>query len=83
MRMSKSIELKMKFRTKVGVKLPTLRLTKVTQIEVTLSALVTRDLCQNNWILNKSINMQEARRGCDSQGKKNVYQSAQSCQNVE
>ena len=60
--MRKFIESKIKFWTKVGVKLPTLRQIQVTRNEVTLSSLVTSDLCQNHWILNESTNMQETRR---------------------
>ena len=44
----------------------------MTQNEVTLSSLVTSDLCQKNWILNESTNMQEPRRGGDSQGRRLV-----------
>ena len=44
--MSKSIELKIKFRTRVGVKLPTLRSNEVTENEVTLRSLVTSDFCK-------------------------------------
>ena len=83
--MSKSIDSKIKFWTKVGFKLPTLPQNQVTQNEVALSSLVTSDLCQTYWILNESTNRQETRRGCDSQDTRNKvgYQSAQSCQKVE
>jgi hypothetical protein len=40
---------------------------------VTLGALiVTRDLCQNDSIFGESTSKQEARRDCDSQGKKGL-----------
>ena len=47
----------------------------MTQNEVTLSSRVTSDLCQNNWTLGESTNMQETRRGCDTQGKRLVTNS--------
>ena len=41
----------------------------MTQNEVTLSAITTSDLCQKNRIPTDSTNMQEIRRGGDTQEK--------------
>ena len=61
----------------------------MTQNVVTLSSLVTSNLCQNNWTLDESTNKQETRRGCDTQRKilvtnlqKNIRRSNRHIQHI-